>query len=522
MRFRNSAILVASAAVLAASFASRARADYDMSGPWHVSLSGPLPAPPQHYDVVQNGGNLQIAISNYASLWSDDGTIDEGTGAFVQNVESFSFCGTDTLTGSVAADGKSFTATYLQNYYVPGGSPTTGHCEEYNYVVTGSRCGNGGLNVGEDCDDGNRVNGDCCSSSCTIEGDGSACSELYGCGTGSCTNGGCVVATPTSSGASCQPGTNPCLVGTCDGAGSCAFGSGSACEDDGEVCTDDVCGSGVCQHLDNTGPCEDDGNVCTNDICDGAGTCAHFANSDPCALDCSAGACSAGTCIAAAPNAAAGVSCDLDDDVCTIDKCDGAGTCVATPDDYGCPACETCEASSGCVPDLGGCNSEPRSITISMQTDPGFVGDERLKLRIKDGIDPVDLGDPTASTGYTVCLYRNDSAGVLRTWAQMDVAPGGTCGTSDCWSSSDGRFVYRDKSLSADGIRAIDLNPKKGIAIAGAEDNLGWAPTLETSHQDPIIPKIIASNGVTSSCWLHSVPVQKLTSNKLKGRYKAD
>ncbi len=55
-------------------------------------------------------------------------------------------------------------------------------------------CGDGVGNLGEDCDDGNTVDGDCCSSSCTFEPVGAPC------------------AGPASL----------CLVNRCDGAGTCA------------------------------------------------------------------------------------------------------------------------------------------------------------------------------------------------------------------------------------------------------------------------------------------------------------
>lgn len=54
-------------------------------------------------------------------------------------------------------------------------------------------CGNGTIEVGEDCDDGNTADGACCSSTCTFESTATACS-----GTNLCTSGG-----------------------QCDGAGSC-------------------------------------------------------------------------------------------------------------------------------------------------------------------------------------------------------------------------------------------------------------------------------------------------------------
>ena len=103
------------------------------------------------------------------------------------------------------------------------------------------------LDAGEACDDGNRQNGDCCSSTCTYDAAGTRC---------------------TSDG-------NECTSDVCNGAGVCTHPvlAGTRCIDDGNPCTDDVCSAGaVCQHVPNTKPC-DDGDPCTlDDTCSG-GAC---------------------------------------------------------------------------------------------------------------------------------------------------------------------------------------------------------------------------------------------------------
>jgi cysteine-rich repeat protein len=85
----------------------------------------------------------------------------------------------------------------------------------------GAVCGNGDVEIGEDCDDGGTANGDCCSASCAFEADGSSCADATVC------NGD----------------------ETCDGAGTCLAGAAPTC-DDGDPCTQDSC--------DDVGGCQSD------------------------------------------------------------------------------------------------------------------------------------------------------------------------------------------------------------------------------------------------------------------------
>ena len=78
------------------------------------------------------------------------------------------------------------------------------------FVVTGKKidvCGNGVLDVGEQCDDGNKLAGDCCSPTCTSEPLGSPCTDGNPCTTDTCAPAtgcvhtpirGCVICTPTT------------------------------------------------------------------------------------------------------------------------------------------------------------------------------------------------------------------------------------------------------------------------------------------------------------------------------------
>jgi cysteine-rich repeat protein len=88
-----------------------------------------------------------------------------------------------------------------------------------NGICIGPPCGDGLLDPGEDCDDGNNDNGDCCSASCLAEPDGGSCDDGEVCTSG-----------------------DQCASGVCAGS---PVVDGSPC-DDGSQCTDDDCQAGAC------------------------------------------------------------------------------------------------------------------------------------------------------------------------------------------------------------------------------------------------------------------------------------
>jgi len=86
-----------------------------------------------------------------------------------------------------------------------------------------TNCGNGTLNSGEQCDDGNNSNGDCCRADCKFDAAGSLCAA----------------------------DVNACTNDVCNGSGSCTHPNNSASCDDGDACSaDGQCSAGVC--LDST------------------------------------------------------------------------------------------------------------------------------------------------------------------------------------------------------------------------------------------------------------------------------
>jgi cysteine-rich repeat protein len=137
-----------------------------------------------------------------------------------------------------------------------------------NFLI-GPACGNGVVQGTEQCDDGNVMDGDCCSSTCEFETEGSPCpTDDEACTVDVCDASGTCTHDPIPSGTVCRPGPGECDVAeTCDGSspGCPPDGfkpNGTPCTNDGLFCT----GSETCQ----TGSCTSSGNPCAVGTCDEA------------------------------------------------------------------------------------------------------------------------------------------------------------------------------------------------------------------------------------------------------------
>ncbi len=247
--------------------------------------------------------------------------------------------------------------------------------------------GDGIIECGEKCDDGNTVSGDGCSATMQVE-------PCYTC------TGQPSVCTPIVCAASDQ-----CHVaGTCDPA------------------------SGQCSNppASNTTSC-DDGNKCTqNDTCDGNGKCAGSpmvcTASDQCHV---AGTCNPASGQCSNPPASNTTSCD-DGNKCTQnDTCDGNGNCVGTP--VTCAnECNACDPATGActgayrpgascngttLPCIGGiCTTCPCAI-------PDFGSDTLSTVVGKLGSwSAFDTKSPSNTVGVQYCEQElsNPSSSILR------------------------------------------------------------------------------------------------------------
>jgi len=186
--------------------------------------------------------------------------------------------------------------------------------------------------------------------------------------------------------------------------------------------------------------------------------------------------------------APAGTACTDDGNVCTADRCDGAGHCAHgdRPDD--------CRHST-----------RPRGGSLRLRTDPGDPDGRKNQLVWKWGkgesTSPSDLGDPVnGTTDYTLCLYDCPTCDVsLR--LQVVAPAGGTCGGAGaCWTShGSDRVTYDDTAATPDGLTQIKVQAgedgKAKAQVVGKGPNL-HVPALPLTA--PVTVQLHAGGG---ACW---------------------
>ncbi|HZR81094.1 MAG TPA: hypothetical protein VFD92_08350 [Candidatus Binatia bacterium] len=165
----------------------------------------------------------------------------------------------------------------------------------------------------------------------------------------------------------------------------------------------------------------------------------------------------------------------------------------------------------------GGCDAAPATTCL----EPGKAA---VKLMLgktpasrsaawswtKGSASPTDVGDPTATTGYRLCVYAD---GVLVMGEA--IPPGSACGNKPCWKKiGGGGFSYADRTGRADGITALTVKPGDGnalVRVRGRGQKLLLPAFPLTAFQNVKVQLVRADAPV---CWNASFapPAQKSTT----------
>ncbi len=253
-------------------------------------------------------------------------------------------------------------------------NPNTGLCENLPDVPAGTECeADGNLCTNDQCDG----SGSCVKTSMvSCPGPTNSCDGGQVCDSNT---GDCVDLVDAPSGTVCDLDANACTKDKCDGAGNCVFiknvncpGSTGPC-DAGTMCNPATGGCDALSDPPAGTSCDADGDACTIDECDGDGNC-DFVSDVTCpgpTNSCDGGqTCVGGACVDL-PDVASGILCELDGDLCTVDRCDGMGQCVQQGT-VNCSHLDTQCSNAACNSMTGSCDVTHEPFSTSCQADANF------------------------------------------------------------------------------------------------------------------------------------------------------
>jgi cysteine-rich repeat protein len=457
-------------------FAVSSGATADLSGHWHVELSGADP----FTEIVQTGSTVTFTLTLSGTPLVFDGNVSG-----------------DTLTAS-SDDGPCPVGISLR--IVPGDAVMDGVSTVYGgpCTVPGksrafmSRC---------DCFDGNQNGGDGCDAACRVgpcyvcigepsictpAGDGAACDDRRDCTTGeTCSGGTCGAGSPV---APCVdlagrwlrivetdivgdfevktdidqragtlvfrnvPGGSLAWVGTIDpstGAMDLEVPSTQLFCTDPATLTATAAADGTTFSGNGTSTIESPSHVCYGVNFTEQGFRCGGGTIDP-GESCDDG------------NRTNGDGCN---DACRVEPCftcDGAGGCIDAP-------------RADCLSPIDGSKS---SLQLLDRTPDAK---DRLKWRWRAGhaILLSQLGNPITTDAVATCLY-DESTPTPTLLFRAVVPAGGTCGTKPCWRSiGSGGYRYKSRT-GAEGIVGLSLRPgpdgKSRVEVKGAGAGLSGRP----------------------------------------------
>ncbi|MEO8604484.1 MAG: hypothetical protein ABI629_18070 [bacterium] len=204
-----------------------------------------------------------------------------------------------------------------------------------------------------------------------------------------------------------------------------------------------------------------------------------------------------------------GSLCTDDANECTLDVCqpgpDGPA-CNHSPLTYGsacddrspCTQYDACNGVGACIgsaPVLDCRSAGKANLAIKNAGDDG--GDlVAYSWRRGAATDESELGDPTTTTNYTLCVF--DGSGRLQMSAS--VPAGGQCGDAACWKRKAKGYAYKDDLKPSAGIRKVRLRPGEAERFAGSVRGNGANLTVPVL---PLTPPLLVQviNDDTGVCF---------------------
>src|SRR5262249_16292498 len=189
----------------------------------------------------------------------------------------------------------------------------------------------------------------------------------------------------------------------------------------------------------------------------------------------------------------------------------GDGCCPAGCDsgnDADCPA--TTSTTTTTLPPLcapapaTGCRLAQSGASSVQIKDNGDNTKDQFKWKWAKGAatDVTNFKDPVSgSATYRLCVY--DASGHSQPLMQMDVPPGGMCGTKAGWKARGTTgFGYKNKAGTPNGLTGMKLKAgATGEAQVQAKGKGANLPTPTLGLTLPVTVQFVAEDGAGTECW---------------------
>jgi hypothetical protein len=154
-------------------------------------------------------------------------------------------------------------------------------------------------------------------------------------------------------------------------------------------------------------------------------------------------------------------------------------------------------AECGLAP-VSGCKTSAKSL-LQIKTT---AGKEKLNWKWLKGADTTlgELGDPTDSTEYRLCIFSGTPAELVM---EVGVTGGGSCGGPDCWKATGTSGVkYKDPTFAQDGAQRIVLKTGptgKAKTIVKGKSSALPVPTIPMTGL--AYPVTVQLKNSENECW---------------------
>jgi hypothetical protein len=166
-------------------------------------------------------------------------------------------------------------------------------------------------------------------------------------------------------------------------------------------------------------------------------------------------------------------------------------------------ACDSHDAFACAPAPVAGCRQPltTRGAKVTLRKSSAAAGD---KVAWRWGHGPAvvaaDLGDPTSSTTYALCVY-DDNAHAPTLVVSRRIPAGGSCDGKLCWRATSSGFMYRNARGGGTGIKKVTLKTasagKAKIIVTGGGAALA-IPALPLLVDPTVRLQLTNSEG---RCW---------------------